>query len=74
MKLLLDGMTIEIKVTPDGSKNADRKATAAFIDELTMVYAHAANFVRGNGMQVRGEYYYDMACQIDAALRGNTMN
>lgn len=74
MKLLLDGMTIEIKVTPDGNKTADRKATEAFIYELSMVYAHASNFVFGNGMQERAAYYYDMACQIDAALTGNKLN
>ena len=69
MKLVIDGMEIEIKVKPAGSKTADRQATEAFVDELSMVYAHASNFVFGNGMQERANYYFHMAVEMDAAVR-----
>ena len=69
MKLIIDGMEIEIKVKPAGSKNADLKATEAFIYELSLVYAHASNFLRGNGMYERADYYFHMAVETDAAVR-----
>ena len=69
MKLVIDGMEIEIKVKPAGSKTADRKATEAFIDELSMVYTHASNFVRGNGMQARADHYFHMGVEMDAVVR-----
>lgn len=67
MKIIIDGMEIEIKVKPAGSKTADRKATEAFIDELSMVYTHASNFVFGNGMQERADHYLHMAFELDAS-------
>ena len=69
MKLNIDGMEIEIKVKPAGSKNVDRKATDAFVDEVSMVYTHASNFVRGNGMHERANHYFHMAVEMDAAVR-----
>lgn len=74
MKLVIDGMEIEIKVKPAGSKTADRHATEAFIDELSMVYAHASNFVRGNGMQVRADYYFHVAQEITNAYFNTLTN
>lgn len=68
MKLIIDGMEIEIKVKPAGSKTADRKATKEFIDELILVYLHAGNFTFGNGMQERADHYFKTAAELDNAV------
>lgn len=70
MKLIIDGMEIEIKVKPAGKTKADEEAAKRLVDEMSIVYTHAANFIRGNGMQNTANYYLERANQLNAAIYG----
>lgn len=74
MKIIIDGMEIEIKVKPAGSKTVDKIETEMLIDELSMVYAHASNFVFGNGMQERAEYYKNKSQKFATAYFNTLTN
>lgn len=70
MKLVIDGMEIEIKVKPAGKTKADEEAAKRLVDEMSIVYAHAANFTFGNGLQNTSNYYQERANQLTEALYG----
>ena len=61
MKFNLNGATVEIKVTPEGSKKADPAETNDLANDICLALIHAANFVRGQGIEKRADYYLDIA-------------
>ena len=61
MKFKLNGATVEIKVTPEGAKKSDPTQTNSLANDICLALIHAANFVRGQGIEHRADYYLDIA-------------
>lgn len=64
MKFDLNGATVEIKVTPAEAKKENPISSAHFVDDLSLALIHAANFCRGQGMEVAANGYLEIAKAI----------